>query len=90
MGKVGALVQETERLTHDGGDREADAHLALEASDDVLGLQPLARHQHLFWSSEQHRRRPDREKWHQTEGAGHSHDEHTGFAALLLPLRHLC
>lgn len=33
--------------THDGAVGEADAHLSLQPSDDVLRLQPLARHQHL-------------------------------------------
>lgn len=34
-------------LTHDGGDGQADAHLSLKPSDNVLRLHPLARHQHL-------------------------------------------
>lgn len=74
---AGLPAKVTTGLTHDGGDREADAHLSLEASDDVLRLQPLAGHQHLY-RSEQRRRRP-----HTEQIASHGGDEtrarrHTG------------
>lgn len=69
VGDARVPALETKGLTHYGADREADAHLPLEASDDILRLQPLAGHQHLFWT-EQHRHRP--EHWHHAAGAVHA------------------